>query len=621
MVSSGSAEVWRIGLGGEAWAAHAGIAAGVDLTNPAILMPGAFAATDNVTRVIQWLAVPAENFVAEGKGHIWDNAAATGADSNATVTLVDGDSTTSTGDRFKTFGVSQSGRIFFMDLGASFPANRIVFYPRPAQREYYVRSFEIAINNGRDYGKDGTPIYQIVRQVELNRDWRTEVEFPTQLLRFVRLRVLSSNPFELAEMEVHGEGFVPRGRYESKLIQLPVAGNLGTLAFRVTKVRRQEDGRLVPEPSAAARVSLQMKNGLDDTPLGYFKIVDLETGREEETTPDEYAGLQETLRGTIREDRVNWSPWTEALEAGLSGVYSYPLELPGPRPYFQFRLLFEGTTSDAMQVDSLAITYSSPMAVGAVAEVALLGDPNPAVGLVAVPAGVDTTLTYDVRVDLGNPSRAGFDGVRIFTLSRPRFVRLEMGRPLMQVEPDSVRADTDGLRVYFPSHRISRGRDERLRITFAASMLLYTTLFEGQLLDTGGRLPQAIQEGDANEEVGTNTLRVLFVSGVEKVLNAFAVMPSVITPNGDGRNDQGAFSYVIVHLVQPAATRMEVYDLSGSLVRDLFAGALSAGRYEQPWDGTDQEGELVAPGTYLALVSVDAEEGEQIEVRLVHVAY
>ena len=611
------AEVWVIGRGGISWEAGADIAAGVDVRDPVVLSPTGFSEEDNVTQAIQWVDAPTEDFLAEGKGHIWDNAAMLGSD----LVLVDGDSTTSTGERFKVFGVNQTGRIFFMDLGASFPASQIVFFPSPEEKGAFIRSFEVSINDGRDYGKDGTPIYQIVRQVELNRDWRVEVAFPTQLLRFVKLRVLSSNPFEIAELQVHGEGFVPRGTYVSKLIQLPRPVNYGTLAFRATKVRRGPGGMLYSEPAARARVTVQMKNGIDDTPLVYYKIVDVETGAEEETTKEEYDKLQETLKGAIREDLTHWSPWTEPLRADSSGVYTTLLELPGPRQYFQFGLLFEGSTTDAIQVDSLAITYSPPLAEGALGEVALLSEPNPPGGIAAVPAGADTILTYDVRVDLGSPPQGGFDGVRIETPSRPRFLKLEMGNPLVEVEPDSVRVDPDGLRVYFPSHRISRGRDERLRVTFGTTLLLYSTVFGGQLLDTRGRLPQAIREGDASEDVGTNALRVVFSGGAEDVLNALDVVPPVITPNGDGRNDQAVFSYVIVHLVQPAPTTVELYDSSGRPVRELFSGPLYAGRYEQRWDGTDAEGKTVPPGTYMVKVSVGAEEGETSRVRVVNVVY
>jgi len=611
------AQVWVVGKGGYPWKDPADIMAGVVVENQAVLSPASFSLDDNVLQAIQWEASPTLDFVAEGGGHVWDNAAVEGS----SAMLVDGDSTTSTGERFKTFGIDQTGRTFFLDLGASFPANQIKFYPSPEGREAFIRSFDVSISDGRNYNTNGAPIFEILRQVELNRDWLVDIEFPTRLLRFVWLRVLSPNPFEIAEIEVHGEGFVPRGTYVSQLIQLPEPVNFGTLAFRATKVRRDAGGVLRPDPAAEAQVIVQMRNGADDTPLEYYQIVDLDTGAEEEVTREEYEALQKERIGVTRPDLTNWTPWTEPLVADSSGVYTDPLKLPGPRPFFQFRLLFEGSTSGAMQVDSLALTNSPPLAAGAVGEVALVDEPNPARGIATAPVGNDTLFTYDVRVDLGDSSQGGFDGLQIETLTEPRFVKLELGKPLVEVEPDSFFTDPQGLRVYFPSHRISQGRDERLRVTFGTALFLYSTVFSGQLLDTRGSLPQIIAAGDANEVVETNSLQVVFSGRAEEVLQAFDVVPAVITPNGDGRNDHVVFSYVIVHLVQPASTTVEVYDLSGRLVKEVFSGDVYAGRYEQRWDGTDVEGKIVPPGTYIARVSVAAETKETNRVRVVNVVY
>ena len=183
-------EIWLVDRGGASWSTHADIAAGIDLTTPEILSPVVFSLADNVTQAVQWKNSPPKDFVSDGSGHIWDNAALTGAAENRSTILVDGDVTTSTGDRFKTFGVNQEGRIFFMDLGTSFPASSIIFYPRPTAQEDFIRSYEIAVSDGRSYSKEGAPLYEIVRQVQLSRNWRAQIDFPTQLLRFVRLRVL-----------------------------------------------------------------------------------------------------------------------------------------------------------------------------------------------------------------------------------------------------------------------------------------------------------------------------------------------------------------------------------------------------------------------------------------------
>ena len=117
-------EVWLVGRGGDSWSTHADIAAGIDLTTPEILSPVVFSLEDNVIQVVQWESSPPKDFVSDGNGHIWDNAALAGAAENRSTTLVDGDATTSTGDRFKTFGVNQEGRIFFMDPGNLLPCQQ-----------------------------------------------------------------------------------------------------------------------------------------------------------------------------------------------------------------------------------------------------------------------------------------------------------------------------------------------------------------------------------------------------------------------------------------------------------------------------------------------------------------
>ncbi|MDE2706601.1 MAG: hypothetical protein OXI35_16145, partial [Gemmatimonadota bacterium] len=247
-------------------------------------------------------------------------------------------------------------------------------------------------------------------------------------------------------------------------------------------------------------------------------------------------------------------------------------------------------------------------------------DPFPAGGRASVPAGRDTVFTYDIKADLGEGT--GFDGVRISTLIQPEFLKLEMGHELEEIQPDSVHVDDTGLRVYFPSRRISTGEDVRLRITFRSQALLFSTQFIGQLLDTTGSLPQRIAEGDATREVGTDSQEVIFLASGESVLQSFAVSPPAITPNGDGINDSSVFSFVLIHLVQPAAAELLVYDLSGRLIKNVLSDALTAGRYTQwHWDGTNNAGDLVPPGTYIARASIEAAADEVNRMRLIHVAY
>ena len=70
----------------------------------------------------------------------------------------------------------------------------------------------------------------------------------------------------------------------------------------------------------------------------------------------------------------------------------------------------------------------------------------------------------------------------------------------------------------------------------------------------------------------------------------------------------------------------EAFDLSGKVVKALFrTDAARVGVYEppevSPWDGTDQEGDLVLPGIYLYRVRLEADSGDEVRVGTVAVVY
>ena len=59
------------------------------------------------------------------------------------------------------------------------------------------------------------------------------------------------------------------------------------------------------------------------------------------------------------------------------------------------------------------------------------------------------------------------------------------------------------------------------------------------------------------------------------------------------------------------AVDVAIYNLSGQLVRQVWSGPLVAGEHRLTWDGRDQQGRLVASGTYLYQVRV----GDQLHTR------
>jgi len=56
---------------------------------------------------------------------------------------------------------------------------------------------------------------------------------------------------------------------------------------------------------------------------------------------------------------------------------------------------------------------------------------------------------------------------------------------------------------------------------------------------------------------------------------------------------------VLFTLDRPADVRLRVFDLAGSLVKELAAGPHAAGPHQAAWDGTDAGGRLVGAGVYL----------------------
>ena len=105
------------------------------------------------------------------------------------------------------------------------------------------------------------------------------------------------------------------------------------------------------------------------------------------------------------------------------------------------------------------------------------------------------------------------------------------------------------------------------------------------------------------------------------LLQQVAVQPPVITPNGDGINDQTEIAYTLLRLADAGAVEVEIFDLSSRSVRRLYSGRESSGHYLRPWDGRGDDGSVVAPGLYLFQVRLDADRGTTRNSGLIAVVY
>ncbi len=107
----------------------------------------------------------------------------------------------------------------------------------------------------------------------------------------------------------------------------------------------------------------------------------------------------------------------------------------------------------------------------------------------------------------------------------------------------------------------------------------------------------AITDGrDVNPD--NNTDRVCFPVAA----GPFVVSPNVATPNGDGHNDVIVFRFQNQTMQRP---RIRIFELSGHLV---YESETLDGTRSLTWDGRNQNGEAMPPGTYLYVVYNDDRE-------------
>ena len=582
-----------------------------------------FRSEDNIVQQLAWIEGFPTGFIEERpEAHIWDNAAL--KDTN--IPLIDGDSATSSEGRFKRFGVSQEGTAFFMDLGARFPLNRIVFFPRLEGSDEegrpfvddFIRSYDLSLNDGLNFNEEDVPIYSLLKKVDFTRDPLADTPFPLQFIRYIKLRVNSANPFELAEIQLFGSGFAPSARYLSTIIDLGERGNFSNLHWSIEHLRQEGETQLVV-PESAARISVRMRTGLDDSPLVYFRIANLFTRELELVTEDEYKSLDAVEKGPIENDLSNWSEWSAPFT-----VSGNKINLPSPRRFFQFEVSIESEeVLDGLRLKSLTVDHSiPPLAQQVVGEISLLSDPQPFGNVPVVPAGAISTLAYDVIADVTDGD-IGFDGIRIFTPSLPQFRELFIGDPPVAVVPDQVEETAEYLNLLFSSQRAKSQATGTIRVVFDAQVFVQGTFFEAEVSDSQSDEPsQRIDPGDANPDVTTNNIRVLTTAESSgDILPTFEIQPKVFSPNGDNRNDQAKVNYTIAQLVRPVEVKIGIFDLAGHKVRSLFEGQANSGTYSFEWNGHGENGTLLPVGIYMVKGEVITETGQFTRLNTVGVVY
>ena len=514
------------------------------------------------------------------------------------------------------------GTALFFDLGGDFATRLVRFVPKvgsersvahvivAAQTDAgggvdqieFVGASALNRSMGEAKQKKGIEL-KVVAEILENKNPQLDIELDGTPIRYLMIHVMPQDKiWDLAELEVYGGGFQGSASYQSNVLDIGEFANLGWVRWG----GRQDEG---------AQVEIRSRAGGDETPLVYWR----NTFRGDEQVPfgedgklltrKTYGRLGPIMRGAITDDTAQWELWSSPYEfADSAGV---ALRATRSHRYVQFRIAFSSFGQAGGQLGYLEFAVSPRLVTS------LVGEIDPWQAAVAE----ERTFTYAVRSTI-EPGDQGFDGLDL-RLVGGRIVGVEAVRLSGEPVADfSAVAEEAGVVLGFPRLDVERS-GELLEVDVRAEIFRFGAIFEGRVIDSTapGEIGQIVAAGEANELVDGNQLLVQARTLDDKVLGAVSLSTEAFTPNGDQINDQVEIAYELLKVTEPVPVEVLVRDLSGRLVRRVYADVDGAGRHPHQWDGRDEAGQQVAPGLYICQVEVESGGQRQVQMRPIAVAY
>ncbi|NKB67408.1 MAG: hypothetical protein GKR89_10135 [Candidatus Latescibacteria bacterium] len=496
----------------------------------------------------------------------------------------------------------QSGLWFEWDLGATFWVDQLTMFEPPwgfattgfsnTQQIFFVWDTS-----------DGTPVptqgeetvqspfdYQELSSVDnrptsgLGRTRNFDLRFPPRKVRHlfyhheVVFGALFRFNFHLFEIFLYGSGHPAEVVMESNFIDLGGVKSLRQLRWEADQfpgtsleIRSRSGDELVEE------VFYYDKNGQEIPEARWNKL----------------PASQKLPLVTVLKPGSDWSTWSPIYQR--SGE---PFLSPTPRNFVQLQARLK--TDDPQVAPSLLaieLEFDDPLVgSGVFAQVA----PRE--------ARLDSLTQFSLRLGgVTSSGDSGFDQVRLVLpgpVQGPVQVRVgDGGFAEMGVE-------TAGDTLLVPMPEQVRG--DSVELMLPLRLVRNAASFNGWV--TSSSQPLVRQE---IQPVDKNALLV-FVPEIAvggNLIRRFEIDHPVISPNGDGINDQLQVQLLIVKILQEP--NVDLFDMAGRLVRRLPTAA--DGTYR--WDGRDGQGAVVAPGIYLLSVAVEADARTDRRQRLIHVAY
>lgn len=444
-------------------------------------------------------------------------------------------------------------------------------------------------------------------------------DFDPLIARFFKLqwnvqpisaRVLTS----LSEFQLYGDGFQPRVELTSNRIPLGDSKNLISIEWEATT-------------PPGTRVELQTQTGdtfSSDTLYYHGDNIRLYEG-----------GAVEYYNRKNRRDRGNkigiWvdgPEWEQSFGGAYQDPAGSPITSPSPRQFVRLRAtLFSDDPEARATLGEVRLNFADPVARR------LLGEVTPTR---VDSLGIPRPFSLYIRPDA--VGAGGFDQLLLAGDSQMHLTYrgLYGGRSgdfddaadlvSLEIRDVNVRSDgSDSLHLVFPT--VPAGSQiELLRLDFDTALYTVSAALRAALRQGDEGWWQRVDAGDAAAVAGGNDLTLIALPRSKKIIRNLSIEPALFTPNGDGVNESTRFAFDVVLLRQSSAVEVHIHDLSGRRVRSLSVlPSQTAGSHLIEWDGRDDAGQLVAPGLYAALISVDANtDAQELKTQLlraVAVAY
>ncbi|WP_072263440.1 discoidin domain-containing protein [Candidatus Kryptobacter tengchongensis] len=301
---------------------------------------------------------------------------------------------------------------------------------------------------------------------------------------------------------------------------------------------------------------------------------------------------------SVNDTWSQWSPEISSFEV---------LKVTEPRRYIQFKVNLSTSSTETPILKRLSIFYHKKLVAKSIT---LEVEPS----VVPILKRTEITCNFDVEVD---DNSLGIDTLIIFTPSPANVESVTLnGNPVAY----SVISSPEYVKIAFQQPINSSSR-----ISVKLSLTLYLDINEFPSVVISKMTASNPQFVDTRKRGNLNSWTVLTTDVPEKLIVDLQINPNPFSPNGDGLNDKTQISFFLANLLVERNLKIQIFDLTGRLIKTIFDGQSKAFAYISSnsftWDGRDENGRLVRPGVYLLRVAINADTGVESVFKTITVVY